>query len=249
MFTLDRLISASRKKIEISVVKATLHPSDVTHLEFKKPPNFDYKSGQWMRIACLELNNNEYHPFTIASAPHEKTLSMFIRAVGPFTKNLRQIYDSNSLNGRPYPKLYLDGPYGEGHQDWLKFDVSILVGGGIGITPFASIIKDITFRSNTNAKINCKKVFTQIPSPLLLNIEIIFFQVYFLWVTRTQKHFEWMSDVIREAETKDRNNLLVSHIFITQFYEKFDLRTTMLVMFIIFLICFQGEVMHFFLLF
>ncbi|KAI2797837.1 hypothetical protein BLOT_015257 [Blomia tropicalis] len=209
VFTLDRLISASRKKVEISVIKATLHPSNVTHLEFKKPPNFDYKSGQWMRIACVELNSNEYHPFTIASAPHEQTLSMYIRAVGPFTKNLRQIYDCNTLNGRPYPKLYLDGPYGEGHQDWLKFDVSVLVGGGIGITPFASIIKDISFRSSTKAQINCKKV-------------------YFIWVTRTQKHFEWMSDVIREAETKDRNNLLVTHIFITQFYEKFDLRTTML---------------------
>lgn len=38
-----------------------------------------------------------------------------------------------------------------------------------------------------------------------------------------------MSDVIREAEENDHNNLLVTHIFITQFYEKFDLRTTMLV--------------------
>ncbi|OTF83735.1 hypothetical protein BLA29_000768 [Euroglyphus maynei] len=209
LFTIDRLISASRKKIEISVVKATLHPSNVTHLEFKKPPNFDYKSGQWLRIACLGLNPNEYHPFTIASAPHESSLSLYIRAVGPFTKNIRQIYDHNLLNGRPYPKLYLDGPYGEGHQDWFRFDVSVLVGGGIGITPFASIIKDITFRSSINAKINCQKV-------------------YFLWVTRTQKHFEWMSDVIREAEEKDVNNLLVTHIFITQFYEKFDLRTTML---------------------
>ncbi|XP_046910014.2 dual oxidase 2 [Dermatophagoides farinae] len=209
LFTIDRLISASRKKIEISVVKATLHPSNVTHLEFKKPPNFDYKSGQWLRIACLGLNPGEYHPFTIASAPHESTLSLYIRAIGPFTKNIRQMYDHNLLNGRPYPKLYLDGPYGEGHQDWFRFDVSVLVGGGIGITPFASIIKDITFRSSINAKINCKKV-------------------YFLWVTRTQKHFEWMSDVIREAEEKDFNNLLVTHIFITQFYEKFDLRTTML---------------------
>ncbi|KAF7490082.1 Dual oxidase 2 [Sarcoptes scabiei] len=209
LFTIDKLISASRKKIEISVIKATLHPSNVTHLEFKKPPNFDYKSGQWLRIACLGLNRNEYHPFTIASAPHEKTLSLYIRAVGPFTKNIRQIYDHNLLNGRPYPKLYLDGPYGEGHQDWFRFDVSILIGGGIGITPFASIIKDITFRSSINSKVNCKKV-------------------YFLWVTRTQKHFEWMSDVIREAEENDHNNLLVTHIFITQFYEKFDLRTTML---------------------
>lgn len=184
-----------------------------------------------MRIACLELNSNEYHPFTIASAPHEETLSMFIRAVGPFTKNLRQIYDCNSLNGRPYPKLYLDGPYGEGHQDWLKYDISVLVGGGIGITPFASIIKDIAFRSSSNSKINCQKVTLPLVVDRWHFSHRIFspVQVYFLWVTRTQKHFEWMSDVIREAETKDRSNLLVSHIFITQFHEKFDLRTTMLV--------------------
>ena len=121
-----------------------------------------------MRIACLALNPNEYHPFTIASAPHEENLSMYIRAVGPFTKNLRRVYDCTTLAGRPYPKLYLDGPYGEGHQDWLKFEVSVLVGGGIGITPFASILKDIAFRTKINAPITCQRV-------------------YFLWVTRTQK--------------------------------------------------------------
>ena len=38
-----------------------------------------------------------------------------------------------------------------------------------------------------------------------------------------------MSDVIRDTEEKDGSNLLTTHIFITQFYEKFDLRTTMLV--------------------
>jgi predicted ferric reductase len=35
----------------------------------------------------------------------------------------------------------LDGPYGEGHQDWHRFEVSVLVGGGIGVTPFASILR------------------------------------------------------------------------------------------------------------
>jgi len=153
----------SRKKVEISVIRATLHPSDVTHLEFKRPPGFDYKSGQWVRIACLALNSSEYHPFTIASAPHEDNLSLFIRAVGPFTKNLRQTYDPNNLGTHAYPKLYLDGPYGEGHQDWLRFDVAVLVGGGIGVTPFASILKDIAFKAGINTKINCKKVsFRQI---------------------------------------------------------------------------------------
>ncbi|GIY66008.1 hypothetical protein CEXT_213081 [Caerostris extrusa] len=37
-----------------------------------------------------------------------------------------------------------------------------------------------------------------------------------------------MIDIIREVEDNDINGLVDVHIFITQFYEKFDLRTTML---------------------
>ncbi|RWS13819.1 dual oxidase 2-like isoform X1 [Dinothrombium tinctorium] len=211
IFVIDRLISLSRKKVELSVIRAVHHPSDVTYLEFKRPPSFEYKSGQWMRIACLALNRNEYHPFTISSAPHEDNLQLYIRAVGPFTKNIRQIYDPTKLKCHPYPKLYLDGPYGEGHQDWFRYEVSVLVGGGIGVTPFASILKDISYRSSSTvlSKTTCKKVF-------------------FIWVTRTQKHFEWLVDIIRDVEKKDTRGLVNTHIFITQFYEKFDLRTTML---------------------
>lgn len=53
-------------------------------------------------------------------------------------------------------------------------------------------------------------------------------KVYFIWVTRTQKQFEWMTDIIREVEENDTNDLVSVHIFITQFKQKFDLRTTML---------------------
>jgi len=49
LYTLDKLYSLSRSKTEISVIKAELLPSDVTHLEFKRPVNFDYKAGQWVR--------------------------------------------------------------------------------------------------------------------------------------------------------------------------------------------------------
>lgn len=209
LFVLDRLISVSRKNVEISVVKAELLPSGVTHVEFKKPSNFEYRSGQWVRIACVALNSHEYHPFTLSSAPHEENLSLHIRAVGPWTTNLRSIYDANNLNQHAYPRIFLDGPYGEGHQDWFRYDISVLVGGGIGITPFASILKDVVFKSSLKAKITCKKL-------------------YFIWVTRTQKHFEWMTDIIREVEANDKSGLVDVHIFITQFYQKFDLRTTML---------------------
>uniref|UniRef100_A0A8D0BPC5 NAD(P)H oxidase (H2O2-forming) n=1 Tax=Salvator merianae TaxID=96440 RepID=A0A8D0BPC5_SALMN len=206
----DKLVSLSRKKVEISVVKAELLPSGVTHLEFQKPQDFDYRSGQWVRIACLSLGTNEYHPFTLTSAPHEDTLSLHIRAAGPWTTRLRELYSQESIAeiGK-YPKLYLDGPFGEGHQEWNKFEVSVLVGGGIGVTPFASILKDLVFKSSVGSRILCKKI-------------------YFIWVTRTQRQFEWLADIIREVEDNDQRDLVSIHIYITQLAEKFDLRTTML---------------------
>lgn len=36
-------------------------------------------------------------------------------------------------------------------------------------------------------------------------------------------------DVLRDVEQKDVTNVLEMHIFITQFFHKYDLRTTMLV--------------------
>ncbi|NXG86323.1 DUOX2 oxidase, partial [Stercorarius parasiticus] len=210
IYSADKLLSLSRKKVEISVVKAELLPSGVTHLRFQRPQDFDYKSGQWVRIACVSLGTTEYHPFTLTSAPHEDTLSLHIRAVGPWTTRLRELYSPESLAliGK-LPKLYLDGPFGEGHQEWNKFEVSVLVGGGIGVTPFASILKDLVFKSSISSKLLCKKI-------------------YFIWVTRTQRQFEWLADIIREVEDADRNDLVSVHIYITQLAEKFDLRTTML---------------------
>ncbi|XP_046509346.1 dual oxidase 2 isoform X3 [Equus quagga] len=210
IFVGDKLVSLSRKKVEISVVKAELLPSGVTHLQFQRPKGFEYKSGQWVRIACLALGTNEYHPFTFTSAPHEDTLSLHIRAVGPWTTRLREVYSSPTGDGYAiYPKLYLDGPFGEGHQEWHKFEVSVLVGGGIGVTPFASILKDLVFKSSLGSQMLCKKI-------------------YFIWVTRTQRQFEWLADIIREVEENDCQDLVSVHIYITQLAEKFDLRTTML---------------------
>lgn len=141
LFLLDKLISLSRKKLEIPVVRAELLPSGVnsdtskcliiiclsfivvfthsffalplavlpagvTHLEFKRPQGFVYRSGQWVRIACLKLGTDEYHPFTLTSAPHEETLSLHIRAVGPWTSQLRELYKEESLlELGAYPKV------------------------------------------------------------------------------------------------------------------------------------------------
>ncbi|XP_059143544.1 dual oxidase 1-like [Physella acuta] len=210
LFIIDRLQSTSRNKVEISVKSATPLPSGVLRLVFKRPATFNYKSGQWVRIACTELSETEYHPFTLTSAPHESHLSLHIRAVGPWTTNLRKIYSPGENEDlQKLPNLFLDGPFGEGHQDWYSCEVAVLVGGGIGVTPFASILKDIAFKSKTGIQVTCKKV-------------------YFIWVTRTQHSFEWLVDIIRDVEAADLRGIVDTHIFVTQFQQRYDLRTTML---------------------
>jgi dual oxidase len=64
---------------------------------------------------------------------------------------------------------------------------------------------------------------------MIFNLIFLILQVYFLWVTKTQKHFEWLVDIIRELEDTDKGRVVSVHIFITQFYQKFDLRTILLV--------------------
>ena len=106
----------------------------------------------------------------------------------------------------------LKGPFGGGNQDWYKFEVAVMVGAGIGVTPYASILNDLVFGTSTNrySGVACKKV-------------------YFLWITPSHRSFEWFMDVLRDVEKKDVTNVLEMHIFITQFFHKYDLRTTMLV--------------------
>lgn len=87
-----------------------------------------------------------------------------------------------------------------------------MIGGGIGVTPYASILNDLVFGTSTNRYSG-----------------VAYKKVYFIWICPSHRNFEWFIDVLRDVENKDVTNVLEMHIFITQFFHKFDLRTTMLV--------------------
>lgn len=44
--------------------------------------------------------------------------------------------------------MLVDGGYGSASEDVFKYEAAILVGAGIGVTPFASILKTIWYRHN-----------------------------------------------------------------------------------------------------
>ena len=51
-------------------------------------------SGQWIRFNCTAITPEEFHSFTLTSAPHEDFLSVHIKAIGPFTWKLRNYFSA-----------------------------------------------------------------------------------------------------------------------------------------------------------
>lgn len=57
-------------------------------------------------------------------------------------ETLNYISNVCSLSNR-FPRLLIDGPYGAPAQNYKKYDIMLLIGLGIGATPFISILKDL----------------------------------------------------------------------------------------------------------
>lgn len=56
------------------------------------------------------------------------------------------------------PRIFVDGPYGAPCQEFDHFSTVMLIGAGIGITPFASILRDLLARFDDHRCLHCGKV-------------------------------------------------------------------------------------------
>uniref|UniRef100_A0AC35FZC6 NAD(P)H oxidase (H2O2-forming) n=1 Tax=Panagrolaimus sp. PS1159 TaxID=55785 RepID=A0AC35FZC6_9BILA len=213
IFVLDRIIGMRQQYKQLQVTEAAILPSDIIYIQFKRPYFFKFRSGQWVRVSCpaFSCTFNEHHAFSLASAPQSPVLELYIKAVGPWTWKLRNEIIESQSSCLPYPVINLNGPFGDGNQEWTNYEVVVMVGGGIGVTPYASTLSDLAneVSAENHSNIRCRKV-------------------YFLWICPTHKNFEWFVEVLKKVEQADTRNIIETHIFVTQFFHKFDLRTTML---------------------
>ncbi|CAN1790715.1 Respiratory burst oxidase homolog protein C [Linum perenne] len=158
----ERLTRALRSSIKaVTIKKVAIYPGNVLALHMSKPNGFRYKSGQYMFVNCAAVSPFEWHPFSITSAPGDDYLSVHIRTLGDWTRQLRTVFqevcqppttgksgllraDEFQGNNNPdFPRILIDGPYGAPAQDYKEYEVVLLVGLGIGATPMISILKDI----------------------------------------------------------------------------------------------------------
>ncbi len=99
-------------------------------------PALDFRAGQFAFFTFSGVGKREQHPFTISSHPHEKEhLQLTIKGLGDYTNELAsKLQEGDSVK--------VEGPYGKFTTAHSKEKEQIWVAGGIGITPFLSLLKD-----------------------------------------------------------------------------------------------------------
>lgn len=56
-------------------------------------------------------------------------------------------------------RIKVDGPFGTASEDVFQYEVAMLVGAGIGVTPFASVLKSIWYKfQHADQNLKTKKV-------------------------------------------------------------------------------------------
>ncbi|KAL8141610.1 hypothetical protein V2J09_014642 [Rumex salicifolius] len=197
----------------VRLLKVAIYPGNVLTLQMSKPPQFRYKSGQYMFVQC---------PAVCETSVAGK--SGLLRADETTQKSL--------------PKLLIDGPYGAPAQDYQKYDVLLLVGLGIGATPFISILKDllnnIVKKEEQEDLVSDFYPVPNIPSANKLSPKqrkpLKTTNAYFYWVTREQGSFDWFKGVMDEVAELDQRGVIEMHNYLTSVYEEGDARSVLITM-------------------
>jgi len=96
------------------------------------------------------------------------------------------------------PNVRIDGPYGAPAEDVFSNEVAILIGAGIGVTPFASILKHIWYMQKKGKLGSLRRV-------------------EFIWVCRDAPSFGWFQSLLAEVEAAQADpNFLRINIYLTQ---------------------------------
>ncbi|CAM0951500.1 unnamed protein product [Alopecurus aequalis] len=256
----ERMLRALRSNGHpVRIQKVCLLPGSVLTITMSKPYGFRYRSGQYIFLQCPMISPFEWHPFSITSAPGDECLTVHIRTNGDWTQELKRIFVENyspnvtrrasfselgAAAPKSLPKLLIDGPYGAPAQDFRNYDVLLLVGLGIGATPFISILKDLlnnikladelmdlametTQTSRSEDSANSFSVSTASSNRKRAYRTS---RAHFYWVTREPLSFDWFKGVMSEVAEMDKKGVIELHSYLTSVYEERDARTTLLSM-------------------
>ncbi|GAA5911842.1 hypothetical protein JCM6882_005215 [Rhodosporidiobolus microsporus] len=100
--------------------------------------------------------------------------------------------------GGNLPRIKVDGPFGAPAEDVFKAEVAVLVGAGIGVTPFASILKNVWYKQQQNRLGALRRV-------------------HFIWIARDTGSMGWFNALLRQLEEAQTDpSFLTLSLYLTQ---------------------------------
>ncbi|XP_037077900.1 LOW QUALITY PROTEIN: NADPH oxidase 5-like [Pollicipes pollicipes] len=129
--------------------------------------------------------------------------------------------------GKPL-EIYFDGPYGAPSSHIFRAQHAVLIGTGIGVTPFASILQSIMHRywKNCHRCPRCQHKWTDELPASVMNLK----KVDFFWINRDQRSFEWFVNLLSQLEIEQAelggvmDRFLDMHMYITSALQKTDMK-------------------------
>lgn len=217
LYLTERTMRRFRGDKDTILLRAIQHPSRVIELQMKKQ-DFVYKPGQYMFLQCPYVGGYEWHPFTITSCPEEDFVSVHIRIVGDWTTALAGFLNPEKKLGMVQQELIsapdgsallkFDAPYGAAAEEAIGYSERgvpmMLIAAGIGVTPYASILKSLALHRRLSGK------------------------VYFYWISPDKAAFEWFSDLLKALERENpQGGFLEINIYLTGALSQDEIRNIM----------------------
>uniref|UniRef100_A0A8B9HN90 NADPH oxidase, EF-hand calcium binding domain 5 n=1 Tax=Astyanax mexicanus TaxID=7994 RepID=A0A8B9HN90_ASTMX len=191
----------------------------------------EQQDTMWLHVRSMGQWTNrlfEYFRQSDSQAMSNKRLTASLRNRRHETRNQasKNMFQKNSFACLNF-NCYVDGPYGTPTRQIFASEHAVLIGAGIGITPFASILQSIMYRYRMR-KQNCPNCNYSWCETIKDN-EMKLRKVDFIWINRDQKSFEWFVSLLTklemdQADEEPEGRFLEMHMYMTSALSKNDMK-------------------------
>jgi NAD(P)H-flavin reductase len=209
-----------------TVVKYTKGVSPSGHRFFSQPVRLMYDEGLLQVIGSTPKGSPKTSPREGGAVDPENVVleengreRASTDVSGNTERTLGKTTSFYSDNGELLPEdaadLRISGPHGAPAQKVWFFDTIVLVGSGIGVTPFAAILRSAQLRAQQRHDIlsRSSKVFNErlldrtIPLPR---------RIHFYWIVRSEEEIAWLYDMFEQAVRGPAGKSISVDVYITR---------------------------------